>query len=119
MVMVRVCSSRGLEAPRAYLGRHVAIGADARAAAWLLLSDPRGESHVDHAHMAHLINEEVLGLEVAVEHVLHVAVANDADDLHHDEAHLLGRQPLLGEHKLGEVARRYQVHDEDEELPVG
>ena len=38
--------------------------------------------------MALLVDEEILRLEVAVEHVLHVAVPDHADDLHHDEAHL-------------------------------
>mmetsp|Transcript_54916 Transcript_54916/g.109037 ORF Transcript_54916/g.109037 Transcript_54916/m.109037 type:complete len:306 (+) Transcript_54916:811-1728(+) len=100
------------------LGGHVAIGADARAAAGLLFSDACGQAHVDEAHVAHLIDKKVLGLEIAVENVLHVAVADHTDDLHDDEAHLLGGETLLSEDKLGEVTSRYQIHHQDEELRV-
>jgi hypothetical protein len=68
--------------------------------------------------VALLVDEEVLGLEVAVEHALRVAVAEDADDLHHDDADLILGEARLREHKVGEVARRHEVHHEHEELDV-
>jgi hypothetical protein len=101
-----------------HLRRHVAIGAHTRAPLGLLLRDAGSEPHVDHPHVALLVDQQVLGLHVAVQDVLLVAVADDAHDLHHDEAHLLGRQTLLRENKLGEVSRGHEVHDQHEELCV-
>mmetsp|Transcript_6878 Transcript_6878/g.15973 ORF Transcript_6878/g.15973 Transcript_6878/m.15973 type:complete len:487 (-) Transcript_6878:1464-2924(-) len=64
------------------------------------------------------VEQHVLGLEVAVEDVLRVDVAHHLDHLHHRPSHLLGREPLLGEDKLREVAVGDDVHHEDEELGV-
>ena len=78
----------------------------------------RRQPHVDQPDMAVGVDEHVLGLEVAIEHHLRVAVVDDADHLHEHEAHLVGREALLREDILGEVARGDEVHDEHEELGV-
>mmetsp|Transcript_27520 Transcript_27520/g.90238 ORF Transcript_27520/g.90238 Transcript_27520/m.90238 type:complete len:230 (-) Transcript_27520:313-1002(-) len=101
-----------------HLGRHVAVRADARAALGRLLCHARCEAHVDEPDVALLVDEQVLGLEVAVEHRRLVHVRYHADRLHHHEPDLVRRESLLGENELGEVARGHQVHDEDEELLV-
>mmetsp|Transcript_23006 Transcript_23006/g.44745 ORF Transcript_23006/g.44745 Transcript_23006/m.44745 type:complete len:401 (-) Transcript_23006:1904-3106(-) len=102
----------------AHFGGHVAVGADARGALRLLLRNARGQTHVDEAHVSLVVDEQVLGLEVAVEDALCVDVAHHLNDLHHGPAHLLRREASLGEHKLGEVAVGHDVHHEDEKLRV-
>ena len=51
----------------AHLGRHVAVGADARAAQRRLLGDACREPHVDEADVTVGVDEHVLRLEVAVD----------------------------------------------------
>ena len=65
-----------------------------------------------------LVHQQILGLEVTVENGLTVDVAHHLDRLHYGPLDLRRCQPALGEHKLGEVAGRHQVHHEDEELGV-
>ena len=65
-----------------------------------------------------LVHQQILGLEVTVENGLTVDVAHHLDRLHDCPLDLVALEPALGEHKLGEVAGRHQVHHEDEELGV-
>ena len=100
----------------AHLGRHVAVGADARGARGHLRGHELREAHVDQPDVTVRVHEEVFRLEVAIEDVLRMDVREDLDGLHEDPVDLLGGEPPASEHELREISRDDEVHDETQVL---
>jgi len=73
-----------------------------------------GEAEVGDLHVAEIVDEDVLGLQVAVDDLLRVRMVDGARDLHRDLQRLGRRRPALAD----DLAQRLAVHELHHEVVV-
>ena len=76
------------------------------------LVDQRPESEVEHFHDARVEEEQVRGLDIAVDHSLLVRVGEAPANLRHVSDHLMGRQRPAAREDLFQVLPLQILHDD-------